>query len=103
MPNFALIRAVGCLAQRGDVWILVDASEPARTKDPSASTDDERRSSEGLALDRETFQLMNIYPTPEPYKGVKVEAKGFLIRDPGGNRINVTSVQSLLARCDSAQ
>jgi mono/diheme cytochrome c family protein len=104
VPNFALIRAVGCLTQRGDaVWILADASEPARTKDPSPSTDDERRISETTALGAHTFELMNVYPKPDPSKGVKVEAKGFLIRDPGGNRINTTSVQSLAARCDGAR
>ena len=104
VPSFALVRAVGCLAQRGDaVWMLADASEPARTKDPSASTDDERKSSEATVGGSQTFQLMNVYPRPDPYKGTKVEAKGFLIRDPGGNRINVTSVQPLAARCDHAQ
>jgi uncharacterized membrane protein YcgQ (UPF0703/DUF1980 family) len=51
-------------------------------------------------LGAQTFHLLNVYPRPDPYKGHKVEAKGFLIRDPGGNRINVTSVQTLASRCN---
>src|SRR5438876_412976 len=37
-PNFALIRTVGCLAQGPDTaWVLADAGEPVRTKNPAAS------------------------------------------------------------------
>jgi cytochrome c5 len=101
VPNFALVRTVGCLAQGPDAaWTLADASEPVRTKNPAASKGDELNESEAVALGAQTFHLLNVYPRPDPYKGHKVEAKGFLIRDPGGNRINVTSVQTLAPRCD---
>ena len=100
VPNFALVRVVGCLAQGPDTaWILVDAGEPVRTKNPAASKDDELKNSEAAALGTQAFQLLNVYPGPDPYKGHKVEAKGFLIRDPGRNRINVTSVQTLASGC----
>jgi hypothetical protein len=82
--------------------MLADASEPVRTKNPAASTDDELKSSEASALGTQTFRLLNVFPSPDPYKGHKVEAKGLLIRDPGGDRLNVTSVQTLAARCDKA-
>lgn len=101
VPNFALVWTVGCLAQGPDSgWILADASEPLRTKDPAASKDDELKNSEATALGSQRFQLLNVYPRPDPYNGHKVEAKGFLIRDPGGNRLNVTSVQTLDSRCN---
>ena len=58
------------------------------------------KNSEAAPLGTQTFRLLNVYPRPDPYKGHKVEAKGFLIRDPGGNRINVTSVQTLASGCD---
>ena len=77
-----------------------DAGEPVRTKNPAASKDEELKHSEAAALGTQTFRLLNVYPTPAPHKGHKVEAKGFLIRDPGGNRINVTAVQTLAPRCD---
>jgi hypothetical protein len=102
VPDFALVRAVGCLAQGPDTaWILVDAGEPIRTKNPAVSKDDELRQSEAVALGTQTFRLLNVYPSPDPHKGHKVEAKGFLIRDPGGNRINVTSLQTLAPQCPS--
>jgi len=101
VPNFALVGVVGCLAQGPDTaWMLVGAGEPVRTKNPAASKDEELKNSEAAARGTQTFRLLNVYPTPDPYKGHKVEAKGFLIRDPGGNRINVTSVQTLATRCE---
>ena len=99
-PNFALIRTVGCLALGPDTaWVLAGAGEPVRTKNPAASKDDELKNSEAAALGTQTFRLLNVYPSPDRYKGHKIEAKGFLIRDPGGDKINVTSVQTLAPRC----
>jgi hypothetical protein len=100
VPNFALVQVVGCLTQVPDGWMLANGGEPARTKDPAASTNDELKNSAAAPPGTQTFRLLNPYPSPDPYKGHRVEAKGFLIRDPAGNRINVTSVQSLAPRCD---
>ena len=80
--------------------MLGNAGEPARTKDPAVSTGGDLKNSEAAALGSRTFRLLNVYPRPDSYKGHKVEAKGFLIRNPGGDRLNVTSVQSLAPRCD---
>jgi cytochrome c5 len=100
VPNFALVQVVGCLADGPDAsWIVGSATEPLRTKDPSSSTDDDLKTSQAAALGSKTFQLLNVYPRPDAYKGHKVEAKGFLIRDPNGDRLNVTSVQSLAPGC----
>jgi len=100
-PNFALVRMVGCLAEGPDTaWVLANASDPVRTKNPAASRDDELKELEGAALGTQTIRLLNVYPRPDPYKGHKIEAKGFLIRNPDGDRINVTSVQSLAPRCN---
>ncbi|MGH9255315.1 MAG: c-type cytochrome [Vicinamibacterales bacterium] len=102
VPNFALARVVGCLREGPDAaWVLVEAGEPVRTRDPAASRDDELKGSAEAALGTQTFRLLNVYPRPDPYKGHKVEAKGFLIRDPGGDRINVTSVQTLAPGCET--
>jgi cytochrome c5 len=100
LPNFALARLVGCLAAGpGADWTLANASAPARTRNPAASTGEELAASAAAALGSQTIRLMNVYPRPEAYVGHKVEAKGFLIRDPGGDRINATAVQTLAARC----
>lgn len=100
-PNFSLVRVVGCLAAGpGTDWTLTNGSEPARTRNPAASTGEELKGSEATALGTAMFRLMNVYPRPEAYTGHKVEAKGFLIRDPNGNRLNATAVQSLAPRCE---
>jgi hypothetical protein len=99
-PNFALVQVVGCLTEAPEnTWMLTNASEPARTKNPQPSKDDELKNSEKIALGSENFRLMNVYPAPDSRKGHKVEAKGLLIRDPRGDRINVTSLQSLAPAC----
>jgi Cytochrome C oxidase, cbb3-type, subunit III len=101
VPNFALVRVVGCLgAGPGTDWTVTNGSEPARTRNPAASTGDELNGSQAITLGSATFRLMNVYPRPEAYAGHKVEAKGFLIRDPSGDRLNATAVQSLAPRCE---
>lgn len=101
VPNYALVRAVGCLDQDTDeTWILARGDEPVRTKDPAASKDSELKESEAARPGAQTFRLLNVYPSPDRYKGYKVEVKGFLIRDSGGDRINVTSLQTLALRCN---
>jgi hypothetical protein len=103
VPNFALVRVVGCLdAGPGTDWTVTNGSVPARTRNPVASTGEELKGSETTALGSATFLLMNVYPRPEAYTGHKVEAKGFLIRDPNGDRINTTAVQSLAPRCENS-
>jgi mono/diheme cytochrome c family protein len=102
-PNFALVRVVGCLRPGpGTEWTVTNGSAPARTRNPAASTSEELKGSEATALGSAMFRLMNVYPRPEAYTGHKVEAKGFLIRDPNGDRINATAVQSLAPRCENA-
>ena len=79
--------------------MLTNASSPVRTKDPQPSKDDELKNLEKTGLGSQNFQLMNVYPAPDSHKGHKVEAKGFLIRDPKGDRINATSLQRLAPAC----
>jgi mono/diheme cytochrome c family protein len=101
VPNFALVAVVGCLAQGADAaWMLLNAGEPTRARDPAASKEEELKSAQAVAPGTRKFSLLNVYPPPDSYKGQKVEAKGLLIRDPAGDRINVTSVQALAPRCE---
>ena len=103
VPNFAMVQVVGCLARDDRTWIVTDGSEPIRTRDPDASTGDVLALTEAMALGGNTFELMYVFPDPDPYEGHRVEAKGFLIRreaDAGAlDAINVTAVASLEAAC----
>ena len=101
VPNFALVSVAGCLSQGSDNgWLLINASEPVRTKDPGPSKEDELKTVQSKTLGGQKLILMNVYPAPDAYKGHKVEAKGFLIRESKETRVNVTSWQSLDPSCD---
>ena len=106
VPNFALVRVVGCLTgNAADGWLLADASAEVRTTDPEPSAGDELTEVQATPLGDRAFQLMYVFPSPEAYIGHTVETKGLLIRgasdSPGGagDSLNVTSVQSLAPRC----
>ena len=100
VPNFALVQVVGCLARDDRAWMVTDGSEPIRTRDPDASTGDTLALTRSLPLGGGTFELMYVFPDPDPYEGHRVEAKGFLIRrEDAADAINVTTVASLDAAC----
>ena len=42
---------------------------------------------------------MAVYPDPAAHAGHRMEAKGFLIRSPDGNRINVSTLGMVGAAC----
>ena len=103
VPNYALVRVVGCLTGSvADGWLLADASTEVRTADPEPSAGDELTEVEATALGDRAFQLIYVFPSPEAHVGHRVETKGLLIRGDGGGHgdtLNVTSVQSLAPRC----
>ena len=100
IPEFALVRVVGCLAGDSDNgWVLTHASELARTQDPSASTGPELDDAAAMGLGTGSYLLLYVYPSPDTLEGHVVETKGFLILDPTSS-INVTSVVDLGPSCD---
>ncbi len=104
VPNFALVQVVGCLNRDPDDqnWVLTDASEPVRTRDPEASEDELLTITKSIPLSDNRYELMYVFPDPAAYQGHRVETKGFLIRrgDMGMlDAINVTVVASLDEGC----
>ena len=99
VPNFSLIRVVGCLTQSDQAWLLTNTTEPVRSGNPQP-TEDERRVAEQIPLGSETFDLMvSAAYSPERAKGHKVEVRGLLIRRPAMSRINITSLETLHPTC----
>jgi mono/diheme cytochrome c family protein len=99
IPNYALVRVVGCLtAGPQNAWTLSNASAPVRTRSPEPSKDEELKNSQAKAPGNQQLRLMSIYPAPDPYRGHKVEVKGFLIQAPNAH-INVNSLQTLASSC----
>jgi mono/diheme cytochrome c family protein len=99
VPNFALVRAVGCLEERRPgVWVLTRSSEPYRTRDPAASRGDERARSLATPLGNHEFELMDAYDEPSGHTGQKAEVKGLLMRGKT-DRLNFSSLQVLDSAC----
>jgi mono/diheme cytochrome c family protein len=102
VPNFALVRVVGCLGGDASEWVLSSASAEVRAGDPEPSSGDELAEAQAIPLGNHEYGLMYVFPSPEPYLGHRVETKGLLIRDESGGgpaSLNVTSVQSLAEVC----
>jgi hypothetical protein len=99
VPNFALVRVVGCLAKRGDGdWLLTKSSEPARTRDPAPSKGSELERSTNAVLGNGVFELMDAYDQPAGQDGKRVEVKGLLMRG-NPNKVNFSSFQVLNGGC----
>ena len=105
VPNFALVQVVGCLAQAADnTWILTNAQDPIRSRNPDKPTADELKVVAATPLGMQTLRLLS----PESftsgfridsYKGHKMEAKGLLIRTPNDVRLNVTWLETIASSC----
>lgn len=100
VPSFALVQVVGCLTAGPEGgWMLTRGTRAVRTREPSASGAEALGALDDQPLGDRTFTLMSAYPDPSPHAGHKMEAKGFLIRDPAGDRINLSSLQPVAERC----
>ncbi len=95
----SLVQAVGCLSQDAADWTLTNANAPVRTDDPDASKGAQRAALEAQPLGDRRIVLLGVYGSLETHKGHKMEAKGFLVRDPGGDRINVATLEMVAAGC----
>jgi len=106
LPNFALARSVGCLTQQADkAWALTAATSPRRSRDGEPSKPSEIKALESRPLGKATIVLMDIYPdpdtvlTPDEHAGHKVQAKGILMKDDQGARINVNVLELVGTTC----
>ena len=100
VPNFSLVSVVGCLARQSNrTWMLTDASEPVRTRNPDSSTGEERSRAVATARAGNRFELMDAHSATPLQEGQRAEVKGLLIRGTP-DKINTTSIQALSDRCD---
>jgi S-disulfanyl-L-cysteine oxidoreductase SoxD len=103
LPNFVLVQTTGCLTpglQPGSDkkrWILIHATEPVAAKQDAPSED---APAVVAKLGSETFLLVSASAfEPQAHQGETVAVKGLLYREPGGNRLNLTSLQTIARRC----
>jgi hypothetical protein len=98
VPDFALVQIIGCLTEQNGAWILTNAIDPSRTRNPDVTSED-LKSFEEKSLGSGTFRLMEALAyNPGPRKSHKVAVKGLLIRQPE-SRLNVTGLESLAPSC----
>ncbi|HVW84807.1 MAG TPA: hypothetical protein VHB50_08995, partial [Bryobacteraceae bacterium] len=88
-------------SQRADgEWMLTKATEPVRTRNPKESSPDELKALAAQSPGAHTFRLMDATAAnTHPPAHHKVVAKGFLIRQPGDDRINTSDLQSIAPSC----
>jgi hypothetical protein len=90
---------VGCLSQTLDgVWILSAATDPIRAEVKNSA----RKNSGTL-----TFRLTDIDAVPdfepEAHQGHKMQAKGYLTRQPNAERIGLTAIDMVESTCSRQQ
>src|SRR5262249_30458468 len=100
-PDFSLVEVKGCITQApGGGWQVKNGTEPVRTRNPAASSADELAAVKGKPLGTHIFQMMDLDSiSAKPVKGQSVLAKGFLMRQESGDRINLTSLQTIADVC----
>ena len=100
IPTGALVESVGCLAQGPDkVWMVTSATDVARVQEAGSPKAETLTAAAQKELGKDELRLLYIFPSPDAWKGHKVYSKGLFIRDPKGNSINVTSLESLGSTC----
>ena len=104
VPDGSLVRTVGCLSQARDgTWILFSATEPARTRTPTRSSPAELSASTQKRLGTLIFRLADLEAVPdfrpETHRGRKMQAKGYIVRQPGAERVSLSSMEMLDSSC----
>jgi mono/diheme cytochrome c family protein len=94
-----LVQVVGCLQQSGSDWTLTQATAPVRTDSPDATPADQRSALASAPAGSVTIQLLGLYAPPEEHKEKRVEGKGFIVKDPAGDRLNVVSIEMVAPSC----
>ncbi|HEV8396753.1 MAG TPA: cytochrome c [Vicinamibacterales bacterium] len=94
-----LVQVIGCLQPAGGGWALTQASAPVKTENPDASSQEQRTKLAATPAGGVTLQLLGLYAPPEEHKGHRMEGKGFIVKDPGGDRLNVVSLEMVATSC----
>ena len=98
IPTGSLVQVVGCL-QNGGGWMLTQAAPPVRTENPDPSPAEQLSKLTSTPAGTTSLRLLGIYAALDEHKGHRMEAKGFLVRDPEGDRLNVVSLEVVASTC----
>ena len=100
LPAGALAQTYGCITAGPDnTWLLTRATSPVRTRNPDKSNDDDLKAAQAVPAGNQTFRLVDAaFYHPERHKDERVEAKGFLMKDPA-DVLSLTSLTTVSATC----
>ena len=104
-PPNTLVQTVGCLSQGpGSEWSLTQAAAPVRSRNGKETSAEELKRSAAHPLGTQTFVLRNftnidLQFKPDRFAGHKIQVKGVLIRSSEGERISLTSLETLAPAC----
>lgn len=101
VPDFAMVTVTGCLTSiAGDAGSVTMATEPVRSRQPEKSTAEDFAGALLKTPGAKKFTLMGVaYNSAGAVPGHRGEFKGFLIRLPEGDKLNITSMQTSPAAC----
>jgi len=96
-----IVETVGCLVEAPNrAWTLTNAAAPTQSGRAGFSRPEEVKAAEGRGLGSQQFHLIGMTEmNPSPHRGHRVLVKGLLIKDSGGDRINVTSLKTVGEQC----
>ena len=103
VPDFSLVSVVGCLGKDDqNHWVLRKASEPVRTRIPRDPTESETAADLSRKGGEHEFHFLDTYEFASEFQaGRWMQAKGFLIRSPGNDRLNLTWLKVLRPSCEA--
>lgn len=103
VPDGALVLTVGCLSQADNgTWVLLSATEPVRTRSETSNAAEVKASSQKKAGTL-VFRLADLDAVsdfaPDVHKGHKMQAKGYLVRQPNAERISLSAMDIVDSSC----
>jgi hypothetical protein len=101
VPDGSLIWSVGCLRLEDNIWSLAKATEPIRTREAEAPANGEMDVAQAKPDGNLHFRFLSIDSLrPAKLKDQKVMARGFLDRQPKGDRLVATALVSMGSACE---
>jgi mono/diheme cytochrome c family protein len=100
LPAGSLAQTFGCVTAGPDnTWLLTRATAPVRTRSPEKSSDEDLKTAQAAPAGSQTYKLVDsAFYHPERHKDEKVEAKGFLMKDPVDG-LTLTSLTTISGPC----
>jgi mono/diheme cytochrome c family protein len=100
LPAGALAQTYGCITAGPDnTWLVTGATAPVRTRNPEKSSDEDLKKAQAAPAGDQSFKLIDAaFYHPERHKDERVEAKGFLMKEPADG-LSLTSLTTISTHC----